>query len=308
MKRAVVLAGGLGMRLRPYTAVLPKPLMPVGDRPVLDIVIRQLHHHDFERVTIATGYLAELIEAFFRKGDDYGVPIDYHRENTPLGTAGAIASISDLEGEPFLVMNGDVLTDLDYSALMEQHLETEAAATIATITRDIQVSLGVLHFADTHQPDRLTSYEEKPHFEFEASMGVYAFSPRVLEYLKPEERLDFPDLIRRLMSAGEVVRAYRSDCYWLDIGRHDDYEQALEEFEAMRHRLIPEEMEAFEERRSGEDRRQDAQRRADGDRRTPEERRSGDERRKLPAPPAAADSAQTLPLRGDAPLLRRVEP
>jgi NDP-mannose synthase len=239
MTRAVVLAGGLGMRLRPYTAVLPKPLMPIGDRPVLDVVVRQLRHHGFERVTIATGYLAELIEAFFRDGNDYDVTVDYHREQTPLGTAGAIAGVEGLT-EPFLVMNGDVITDLNYTDLMTRHVETGATATIATITRDIQVSLGVLHFADDQQPNRLTSYEEKPHFEFEASMGVYAFSPRALDYVEPDERLDFPDLIQRLLDAGETVCAYRSDCYWLDIGRHDDYEQAMEEFERMRHRLIPE--------------------------------------------------------------------
>ncbi|MEA2123839.1 MAG: NDP-mannose synthase [Solirubrobacteraceae bacterium] len=296
MKRAVVLAGGLGMRLRPYTAVLPKPLMPVGDRPVLDIVIRQLRHHEFDRITIATGYLAELIEAFFRAGDDHGIAIDYHREHTPLGTAGAIASIEDLTA-PFLVMNGDVLTDIDYTELMKQHLETEAAATIATITRDIQVSLGVLHFADPHQPDRLTSYEEKPHFEFEASMGIYAFSPRILEYMKPGECLDFPDLIKRLLDAGEIVRAFRSDCYWLDIGRHDDYEQALEEFERMRDRLIPDDT---PERRSGSDRRLDPRRQEKGNRRDEEA-----ERRQLPA---VAEDGASLPSLSESPLLRRVEP
>ncbi len=296
MKRAVVLAGGLGMRLRPYTAVLPKPLMPVGDRPVLDIVIRQLRHHEFERVTIATGYLAELIEAFFRAGDDYGVPVDYHREHTPLGTAGAIASVTGLDA-PFLVMNGDVLTDLDYTALMDQHLETQAAATIATITRDIQVSLGVLHFQDPHQADRLTSYEEKPHFEFEASMGVYAFSPRVLAYMEPDERLEFPDLIRRLLDAGELVRAYRSDCYWLDIGRHDDYEQALEEFEKMRHRLIPEER--LDGGRSGEERRADAQPLPAPDRRA-------DTERPLPSPGSDGIPAARPPF--GTPLLKRVAP
>src|SRR3954468_18438039 len=137
VSRAIILAGGKGMRLRPYTAVLPKPLMPVGDRPVLDIVLRQLRHHDIKRVTIATGYLAELIEAFFRDGKGHGISIDYYREHTPLGTAGAIAQIEDLDA-PFFVMNGDVLTDLDYTALMQQHLDTDAAATIATITRDIQ--------------------------------------------------------------------------------------------------------------------------------------------------------------------------
>ena len=252
MKRAVVLAGGEGTRLLPYTAVIPKPLMPVGDRPVLDIVIRQLRAAGFGPVTIATGYLAELIEAFFRDGTNYGIAIDYHREQTPLGTAGAIACLTGLDA-PFLVMNGDVITDLDYRDLMKTHVASGATATIATIKRDVQVSLGVLHFADPHQPDRLTSYEEKPHFEFEASMGVYAFSPRALEFMTPDEHLEFPDLIRRLMDAGETVCAYRSECYWLDIGRHDDYEQALNEFERMRHKLIP--GESHGERRSGEERR-----------------------------------------------------
>ena len=268
MSRAVVLAGGLGMRLRPYTAVLPKPLMPIGDRPVLDVVVRQLRHHGFDRITVATGYLAELIEAFFRDGTEYGIAIDYHREHTPLGTAGALAALEGLT-EPFLVMNGDVITDLDYTHLMDTHVQSGATATIATITRDIQVSLGVLHFADEGQPDRLTSYEEKPHFEFEASMGVYAFSPRALEYLRPDEHLDFPDLIRRLLEGGEAVRAYRSDCYWLDIGRHDDYEQALNEFESMRHRLIPSEEEPY-------------QRRERVERRSGAERRTGADRRQLP--------------------------
>jgi NDP-mannose synthase len=239
MTRAVILAGGLGMRLRPYTAVLPKPLMPVGDRPVLDVVVRQLRHHGFGHQTIAVGHLAELIEAFLRDGREYGVHIDYHREREPLGTAGALATVEGLS-EPFLVMNGDVITDLDYRALLDHHRASGAAATIATITRDVQVSLGVLHFDEGDgRGDRLTSYEEKPRYEFEASMGVYAFHPRALEHLTAGERLDFPDLIRRLLAAGEDVRAFRSDCYWLDIGRHEDYEQAQEEFERMRHRLLP---------------------------------------------------------------------
>jgi len=282
MTRAVVLAGGLGMRLRPYTAVLPKPLMPVGDRPVLDVVIRQLRHRGFERVTIATGHLAELIQAFFRDGSDYGLRIDYVREHTPLGTAGAIASIEGLD-EPFLVMNGDVLTDLDYAALLARHEATGAAATIATVVREVQVTLGVLHFEHPDQEDRLTSYDEKPRFEFEASMGVYAFSPRVLEHMEPDQRLDFPDLMRRLMDAGEAVRAYRPECFWLDIGRHEDYEQAQEEFERLRHRLIPE-----------EDRRKPSPLTTDSTAAPPFELHVG-ERRRLPAP-------------GDAPVSRRAAP
>ena len=238
MKRAVVLAGGLGTRLRPYTVVLPKPLLPIGDRPVLDIVMRQLKAQGFDRVTIATGYLAELIEAFFRDGSAYGIPVDYYRETEPLGTVGALASIPDLD-EPFLVMNGDVLTDMDYGALLERHTASGDAATIATTSREVQISLGVLKFEDPADGARLTGYDEKPTIDYEASMGVYCFHPRALDQIEPGVRLDFPDLILRLVEAGEVVRGWRSENYWLDIGRHDDYEQAMDEFEKVRDRLIP---------------------------------------------------------------------
>ena len=239
VKRAVILAGGEGTRLRPYTTVLPKPLMPIGDRPVLDIVVRQLKAHRFERITIATGYLAELIEAFFRDGEQYEIPIDYYREAEPLGTVGALALIDGLADDDILVMNGDVLTDIDYGALLEQHKASDAAATIATKTRDVQISLGVLRFADESDPTLLTGYDEKPSIEYTASMGVYCFAPRALAHIEAGKRLDFPDLILRLIAAGEHVRAWPSEGYWLDIGRHDDYEQAQEEFESVRHRLIP---------------------------------------------------------------------
>lgn len=238
MKRAIILAGGPGMRLRPYTTVLPKPLMPVGDRPVLDVVIRQLAHYEFDRVTIVTGHLAELIEAFFGDGSRYGVPIDYFREDEPLGTVGALSLIEALD-EPFLVMNGDILTTIDYSALLGDHISNDAVATIATTQRDVEISLGVLKFDDDGDSSRLTGYDEKPKVHYEASMGVYCFSPAVIRHIEAGERLDFPDLILRLIAAGEIVRAERSTEYWLDIGRHEDYERAAEEFEEIRHRLLP---------------------------------------------------------------------
>jgi NDP-mannose synthase len=241
MARAVVLAGGQGTRLRPYTTVLPKPLMPVGDRPILDIVVRQLRNSGFERITMATGYLAELIEVFFRDGDNYGVSIDYFREQEPLGTVGALSMIDGLDGDDFLVMNGDVLTDIDYAALLREHVSSGAAATIATKTRDVKIQLGVLVFGDSDDRSRLTGYMEKPAIRYEASMGIYCFAPRVLEHIKEGETLDFPDLVLKLIAAGEEVRAYPSDGYWLDIGRHDDYEAAQAEFEELRGRLIPDE-------------------------------------------------------------------
>ena len=237
-RRAVVLAGGLGTRLQPYTTVLPKPLMPIGDRPVLDIVVRQLRRHGFDSVTIATGHLAELIEAFFGDGRRYGIAVDYFREEKPLGTVGSLALIDGLDDD-FLVMNGDVLTDMDYAALLASHRASGAAATIAVKHRTVNIDLGVLEFADTRSPDRITAYVEKPHLEYPASMGVYCFSPSVLRFIEPDQPLDFPDLVHRLLAAGEQVRGERSDCYWLDIGRHDDYEQALEEYPRMRDALVP---------------------------------------------------------------------
>jgi NDP-sugar pyrophosphorylase family protein len=238
-RRAVILAGGLGTRLRPYTVVLPKPLMPVGDRPVLDIVIRQLRASQFDQVTMATGYLAELIEAFFRDGGEYGIPIDYYREHEPLGTVGALGLIDGLDTD-FLVMNGDILTDLDYAQLLSDHERSDAIATIATRTTEVQISLGVLDFADADDATLLTNYFEKPNIEYESSMGVYCFDPRVRDFIEPGERLDFPDLMLRLVHEGEKVRAWRSNGFWLDIGRPADYEQAQDDFEALRDRLLPE--------------------------------------------------------------------
>jgi NDP-sugar pyrophosphorylase family protein len=220
--------------------VLPKPLVPVGDRPVLDIVVRQLRRDGFDHVTVATGYLAELIEAYFGDGSRHGVRIDYHRESEPLGTVGAIGLIGGLD-QDFLVMNGDVLTDIDYGEMLRSHTASDAVATIATCQRTVQVSLGVLEMSQDSDPTRLVGYREKPSLTYNTSMGVYCFRPRVLEYIQPGERLDFPDLVLRMLDAGEVVRGRTISGYWLDIGRHDDYERAMNEFEQMRDRLIPKE-------------------------------------------------------------------
>jgi NDP-mannose synthase len=177
---------------------------------------------------------------FFGDGSKHGLSIDYFREDEPLGTAGALALLDDL-GDHFLVMNGDVLTDLDYAGLLAEHVESGAAATIAAHKRDVDISLGVLQFDDGADPARLTGYVEKPTYHYEVSMGVYAFARRVLDHVEPGKRLDFPDLVLRLIEKGETVRAKRSEDYWLDIGRHDDYETAMDEFERMRERFLPDE-------------------------------------------------------------------
>lgn len=235
----MILAGGMGTRLRPYTTVLPKPLMPVGDRPILDIVVRQLARAQFDRITIATGYLAELIEAFFGDGARYGIPIDYFREDEPLGTVGALSQIYGLD-QDFLVMNGDILTDIDYGALLERHRGGGQCATIAAHQRDVHVSLGVMRFEQDGDPTLVTNYIEKPVLPYVVSMGVYCFAPRVRKHIPVGHRLDFPDLVLRLIDAGETVRAWHSQDHWLDIGRHDDYEQAQDEFNQLRHRFLPE--------------------------------------------------------------------
>ena len=239
--RAVVLAGGKGTRLRPYTAVLPKPLLPIGDGPVLEIVIQQLQAAGFDHITLATGYMAELIEAVLdqrRNGYPAGATIDYVRESEPLGTVGPLATIGDLD-ESFLVMNGDVLTDLDYRKLLEDHVASDAAVTIATTTRHIQITLGVIECRDARDLDRLTGFVEKPQMTYEVSMGIYCFSPRALGAIEPGVHLDLPELVLRLVEQGELVRAWRSDAYWVDLGRREDYERAISEFDTTRDRLLP---------------------------------------------------------------------
>src|SRR3954470_24604556 len=219
--RAVILAGGRGTRLAPYTTVLPKPLMPIGDMPIAEFLLRRLARSDVDHATLAVGHLAGLIMAYFAESGDLGLRLDYSIEQQPLGTAAPIALIDGLD-DTFLVMNGDLLTDLDFTALLQTHRRTGAIATVGVYERVVRFDLGVVEAAD----DRITSYTEKPQHHFLVSMGVYAFEPEVRRFLSPDEHLDLPDLVARLLEVGEVVGAHRHDGYWLDIGRPDDYEQA----------------------------------------------------------------------------------
>jgi NDP-sugar pyrophosphorylase family protein len=236
--RVVILAGGKGSRLAPYTTVLPKPLMPIGDRAILDVVVRQLGAAGFPEITIAVGYLAHLIEAVFGKGEAHDVRIDYHHETEPLGTAGPFATIEGLSDAPFLALNGDVLTSLDYREFFESHCRSGNAMTIATHGRVVRANYGVLEVeegGDGIMP--VTGYREKPEIPYTVSMGVYALSPEALE-LVPKGRFDIPDLVLALLDAGLPVGSYAFDGYWLDIGRHDDYEQALVDYETILPRLL----------------------------------------------------------------------
>ncbi|MEA2364528.1 MAG: NDP-mannose synthase [Thermoleophilaceae bacterium] len=241
-KHAVILAGGKGSRLGPYTTVLPKPLMPLGDRAILDIVVRQLRDNGFGPLTIAVGYLAHIIRAVLGDGDSHGVEIRYHVEEQPLGTAGPFATIEGLDDSSFLAMNGDILTTLDYAAFFEEHERSGNAMTIATHTRTVRTNYGVLHVDESADGAirPVHGYEEKPEIAYTVSMGVYALDPVVIEHI-PEGRFDIPDLVLALIAAGLPVGAYPFDGYWLDIGRHDDYEQALQDYEDILPRLLRQE-------------------------------------------------------------------
>jgi NDP-sugar pyrophosphorylase family protein len=234
--RAIILAGGKGTRLAPYTSVFPKPLVPIGDMPILQVIIHQLRHYGFTHVTLAVGHLATLLQAFFRDGGQYGVRIDYAIEDEPLGTAGPLVFVPDLN-EAFLVMNGDVLTTLNYTELVQYHKRMGAVATVAMRRREVKIDLGVIQLDGEN---RIKGYIEKPLYDYNVSMGIYVFAPRVLSYIPSGEYFDFPDLVQRLLESGETILGYPYKGYWLDIGRPDDYEQAVWDFEKMRSRFLSE--------------------------------------------------------------------
>jgi NDP-mannose synthase len=234
--RAVVLAGGKGTRLEPYTTILPKPLMPIGDMPILEVLLRQMKMAGINHVILTVGHLASLLRSYFGDGSQWKLKITYSQEQVPLGTAGPIAMVKGLN-ETFLVTNGDVLTTLDLKKLVAFHKEKGGIATIAAHRRQVKIDLGVIQWDGD---DRVSGYIEKPTNDFTVSMGLYVFEPRVLEYIKVGEYLDFPDLILKLISNGEKVHGYTFDGYWMDLGRPDDYLQANQDFSSMKKQFLPE--------------------------------------------------------------------
>ena len=230
--RAVILAGGRGVRLQPFTVVFPKPLMPLGDKPIIEVLLRQLAAFGVTDITLTLGHLAELIKAYFQHRPDLrrSLKLTYVEETEPSGTAGSLASVAGLD-QTFLAMNGDLLTDLDFDALVAFHRRNGAALTIAVHRRVVKIDLGVLEYDAAF---KLTDYHEKPETAYDVSMGIYVYEPRVLQYITPNEYLDFPDLVLKLIAAGETVCAMPTDCMWLDIGRPDDYARAQELY-AKRH-------------------------------------------------------------------------
>lgn len=234
-KRAVILAGGKGTRLRPYTVVLPKPLMPIGEFPILEVIVKQLAAAGFTHVTMAVNHQAEIIKAFFMDGSKWGIRIDYSLEDKPLGTMGPLRLIGDLP-EHFLVMNGDILTDLDYADFHDAHVRNNEIFTISSYVREQLVDYGVL---DT-SGGRLQGLREKPRMNYEVSMGVYMVSRGALDFVPVDAAYGFDHLMHDLIAAGKSVAVRKFSGYWLDIGRPDDYAQAIDEFESMRTRFVGE--------------------------------------------------------------------
>ncbi len=232
--KAVILAGGKGSRLAPYTKVIPKPLMPIGDMPILEVLLHQIKRAGVDEVVLSVGHMSSLLRAFFQEGQHIGVHIRYSYEKSPLGTAGPLALVEGLD-ETFLVMNGDVLTTLDFRELLEFHRKSQAQVTIAMYNREVKIDLGVLQLNGGHE---VVGYIEKPTYGFQVSMGVYVFEPAVLKYIPPGQYFDFPSLILRLLEAGERVVGFPFGGYWQDLGRPDDYEQAILDFETMRDQFL----------------------------------------------------------------------
>jgi NDP-sugar pyrophosphorylase family protein len=235
-KRAVVLAGGKGSRLRPYTVVLPKPLMPIGEYPILEVILRQLAGQGFDRVTLAVNHQAEIVRAFCGDGSRWGIIIDYSLETVPLSTIAPLCLIRDLP-ENFLLMNGDVLTDLSMQKLYEEHVTQKRLFTIAASERTNIVDYGVLHASE----NQLTGFEEKPRFQYLVSMGVYILNRSVLDRVPAGQKYGFDDLMLNMLARKEPVHVERHSGYWLDIGRVDDYMRAVEEFDDRRKQLLPDE-------------------------------------------------------------------
>ncbi len=232
---AVILAGGMGTRLKPFTFSIPKPLLPLGDVPILDIVISQLAAAGFDRVILTLGHMAHLFAASYGAGERFGVKIEYYSEDSPLGTAGSLRLIKDLE-ENFLVMNGDILTTLNFREMIQRHIDNRALGTIALHNRDVMIDYGVVKTTTEGNLDR---YIEKPTFHYAVSMGVNVLSRKSIDFIPASGKFDMPELMLAMKNAGKLVQTYQTDCYWQDIGRFDDYQQAIEDFTKDKYRFIP---------------------------------------------------------------------
>lgn len=234
-KRAIILAGGIGSRLRPYTIVLPKPLMPVGEYSIIEIIIRQLSYYGFDHITLTVNKKAEIIPAFLGDGSKWKVKIDYSVEEKPLSTMAPLKLIKDLP-ENFLVMNGDVLTDLDFKEFYNFHVGKGEIFTISAQERIEQSEYGVLDLNDHY----LTGFREKPQNTYTVSMGIYMANKAVLDYIPKNKSFGFDHLMLEFLEKKQPVLVKKHKGYWLDIGRPADYNKANDEFSEYKRKLLPE--------------------------------------------------------------------
>ncbi|MCP4148479.1 MAG: NTP transferase domain-containing protein [bacterium] len=219
--KAVILAGGKGTRLKPYTYVLPKPLVPVGERPILAILIEQLKKHGICDLVLCVNHMAELIRAYFGNGEKFGVNIEYSVEDEPLGTIAPLKIIEKLP-ENFFLMNGDLLTDLNFKALYDSHIKSGSLVTVGSYKRRVDIDFGVMEV----KGDVVSGFVEKPHYDYCVSMGIYVFNRKVLDFVPANRAFGFDDLMLSLLEKKQVIKAYPFDGYWLDIGRPGDFEKA----------------------------------------------------------------------------------
>lgn len=220
---AVILAGGKGVRLRPYTTALPKPLMPIGDNhSILQIVLDQLASYGFTSATLAINHLGPLIRAFVGDGSRWGLSIDYVEEDVPLSTIGPLFGLKHALPDEFLVMNGDILTDLNYADLLRNHALSGGELTVATAAQTHKIDFGVLDV----EAGRIVGFREKPVLSYPVSMGVYGMSRRALAPYPPGLAFGFDQLVLDLLDRGEYPGTYAFDGFWLDIGRPEDYDEA----------------------------------------------------------------------------------
>lgn len=233
--QAVILAGGKGVRLRPYTITLPKPLVPIGEEPIMKLLLASLKKQGIKEVVLCVNHMCDLIEAYFGDGSELGMNIRYSGEPKPLGTVAPIKLIQGLPDD-FVVMNGDILTDISLRKLFHEHKTNDAILTVATYTRSVNIDYGVIKY-DTEKI--IQDFIEKPEYKFEVSMGIYAFNKRVLEYVPDDTYFGFDDLMRKLLKSGEKVKIYKHNGYWLDIGRPEDYEKANQDVGMVLGQLFP---------------------------------------------------------------------
>lgn len=225
--KAIILSGGKGTRLAPYSKRLPKPLMPIGETPVLEILLRQMKSAGVDEVILAVGHMGEAIKAYFQDGSLFGIKINYSFEEQPLGTVGPLSLIKGLK-DTFLVTNGDVLTNINFQELICTHNDAKAALTIAMRTRRVKMKSGILELKSG--TNEIVGYIEKPTYDFPISMGIYVFEPCVLDQIPNNQYYDFPTLVRSLIDVKHKVIGYPFHGYWQDLGNPDDYEQAISDY------------------------------------------------------------------------------